>query len=132
MLARTQVRDPPPHLSVFISLSSAHCSFISSSPYLSDVFLTQFSPSAVFDSLRPHGLKHTRPPCPSPTFGVYSNSHPLSQCCHPANSSSVVLFSCPQSFPESGSSHMSQFFSSGGQSFGASASASVLPMNTQD
>ena len=83
-------------------------------------------------TLRPHEPQQARPPCPSPTPGVHPNSHPLSQWCHPANSSSVVPFSCPQSFPESGSFHMSQFFASGSQSFGASASASVLPVNTQD
>ena len=76
------------------------------------------------------GLQHTRPPCTSPTSGVYSNSCPLSQWCHPIISSSVVpFFSCLQSFPASGSFLMSQFFPSGGQSIGVSASASVLPMN---
>ena len=74
-----------------------------------------------------------RPPCSSPTPGVYSNSCPLSQWCHPSISSSAVLFSsCPQSFPASGSFPMSQFFTSGGQSIGVSTSASVLPMNIQD
>ena len=93
----------------------------------------QFSCSVVSDSLRPHGLQHTRPPCPSPTPGVYSNSHPWSQWCHPTISSSVVPFSSHlQSFPESGSFQMSQLFTSGGQSIGVSASASVLPMNIQD
>ena len=82
-------------------------------------------------SLRPHGPQHTRPPCPSPTPGVYSNTSPLSRC-HPTISSSVVPFSsCLQSFPASGSFQMSQFFPSGGQSIRASASKSVLPMNTQ-
>ena len=75
---------------------------------------------------------NTRPPCPSPTPRVYPNSCPLSQWCHPTISSSVVPFSCPQSFPASGSFKMSQFFISGGQSIGVSASTSVLPMNTQD
>ena len=85
------------------------------------------------DSLQPHGLQHARPPCPSPTPGVYSNSCPLSRWCHPTPSSSVVPFSfCLQSFPASGSFPVSQFFESGGQSTGASASASVLPMNIQD
>ena len=84
-------------------------------------------------TLWPHGLQHARPPCPSPTPGVYSISCPLCQWCHPAISSSVVpLFSCPQSFPASGSFPMSQFFTSGGQSIGVSASTSVLPMNIQD
>ena len=79
-------------------------------------------------SLRPHGLHHTRPPCPSPTHGVHPDPCPLSQWCHPTISSSVVPFSCPQSFPASGSFQMSQFFALGGQSIGASASASVLPI----
>ena len=92
----------------------------------------QFSCSVVSDSLRPHGLQHARPPCPSPTPGVYPNSCPLSQWCHPTISSSVIPFSCPQSFLASGSFQMSQLFTSGGQSIGVSASASVLPMNTQD
>ena len=86
------------------------------------------------DSLRPHGLQHVRPPCPSPTPGVYSNSCPLSQWCHPTISSSVIPFSscCLQSFPASESFPMSQFFASGGQNIGVSTSASVLPMNIQD
>ena len=84
------------------------------------------------DSLRPHGLQHTRPPCLSPTPRVYSNSRPLSRWCHPTISSSVVPFYCLQSFPASGSFQMSQFFASGGQRFGVSASASVLPVNIQD
>ena len=85
------------------------------------------------NSLQPHGLQHARPPCPSPTPGVYPNSCPLSWWCHPAISSSVVPFSSRlQSFPASGSFPMSQFFTSGGQSLVVSASASVLPMNIQD
>ena len=84
------------------------------------------------DSLRPHGLQHTRPLCLPPTPGVYSNSCPLSQWCHPAISSSVVPFSCPQPLPASESLPMSQLFTSGGQSIGVSTSASVLPMNIQD
>ena len=84
-------------------------------------------------SLQPHGLQHTRPPCPSPTPRVYSNPCPLSRWCHPTISSSVIPFSsCLQSFPTSGSLQMSQLFTSGGQSIGVSASTSVLPMNTQD
>ena len=83
--------------------------------------------------LQPHGLQHTRPPCLSPTPGVYSNSCPLSRWCHPTISSSVIPFSSPlQSFPASGSFPTSQFFTYGGQSIGVSASASVLPMNIQD
>ena len=85
------------------------------------------------DSLRPHESQHTRPPCPSPTPGVYPNSCPLSWWCHLIISSSVVpLSSCPQSFPTSGSFQMSQLFTSGSQSIGVSASTSVLSMNTQD
>jgi len=81
------------------------------------------------DSLRPHESQHARPPCPSPTPGVYPNSHPSSRWCHPAISSSVVPFSsCPKSFPSSGSFPMSQLFAWGGQSIGVSASASVFPM----
>ena len=84
-------------------------------------------------SLWPHGLQHTRPPCPSPTPGACSNSCALSQWCHPTISSSVVpLSSCLQAFPASGSFPMSWLFTSGGQSIGASASASVLSMNSQD
>ena len=93
----------------------------------------QFSCSVVSDSLWPHGLQHARPPCPSPTPRVDSNSSPLSQWCHPAISSSFVPFSSHlQSFPASWSFPMTQFFTSGGQSNGVSASASVLPMNIQD
>ena len=85
------------------------------------------------DSLRPHGLQHARLLCPSPTPGIYSNSCPSSQWCHPIISSSVDPFSsCPQSFPASGSFPKNQFFTSSGQSVGISASASVLPMNIQD
>ena len=92
----------------------------------------QFS-SVMSNSLQPHGLQHARPPCPSPTPRVYPNSCPLSQWCHPTISSSVIpFFSCIQSFPASGSFQMSQLFTSGGQSIGVSASASVLPVNTQD
>ena len=84
------------------------------------------------DSLRPHGLQHARPPCPSATLRVYSNSCPLSWWCHPTISSSVVPFSsCLQSFSASGSFPVSQFFTSGGRSIGASASTSVLSMNIQ-
>ena len=80
-----------------------------------------------------HGLQHAGPSCPSPTPGVYSNSCPLSRWCRPVISSSVIPFSsCIQSFPASGSFRMSQFFTSGGQSIGVSASASVLPVNIQD
>ena len=96
-------------------------------------FLLQFSHSVVSNSLRPHGLQHARPPCPSPTPGVYSNSCPLNWWCYPTISSSVIPFSsCFQSFPESGAFPRSQFFTSGGQSTGVSALASILPMNIQD
>ena len=93
----------------------------------------QFSHSVVSNSLRPHESQHARPTCPSPTPGVYSNSYPSSRWCHPTISSSVVPFSSlPQSVSASGSIQKSQHFTSGGQSTGVSASASVLPMNTQD
>ena len=105
----------------FIVLYNHHQNFI------------QFSRSVVSDSLRPHESQHTRPPCPSPTPGVHSNSCPLSQWCHPAISSSVVPFSsCSQSPPASESFPMSQLFAWSGQSIRVSASASVLPVKTQD
>ena len=134
--------SPPPPLSPCPYVYSL-CLFLLCCPvnqFFSTIFLdsiymcsVQFSHSAVSDSLQPHGLQHARLSCPSPTPGVYSNSHPLSLCCHPTISSSVVPFSSPiQSFPASGSFHMSQFFAPGGQSVGVSDSASVLPMNIQD
>ena len=90
----------------------------------------QFSSVAqLCPTLRPNGLQHARPPCPSLTPGAYWNSFPLSRWCHPTISSSVIPFSRLQSFPASGSFQISQFFTSGGQSIGVSASASVLPMN---
>ena len=93
----------------------------------------QFSHSVVYNSLRPHESQHARPPCPSPTPRVHSNSRPSSPWCHPATSSSVVPFSpCPQSLPASGSFPMSQLLAWGGQSAGVSALASFLPKNTQD
>ena len=121
------------------------CTLSSSSHYLS-VYRTpinhpsstftassvQFSCSVMSDSLWPHGLQHARPPCPSPTPRVYSNTCPLSQWCHPTISSSVIPFSCLQCFPASGSFPISQFFTSGDQSIGVSVSASALPMNIQD
>ena len=92
----------------------------------------QFSRSVVSDSLRPHESQHARPPCSSPSPGVHSDSSPSSQWCHPAISSSVVpFFSCPQSLPASESFPMSQLFSWGGQSAGASALASFLPKKSQ-
>ena len=93
----------------------------------------QFSCSVVSDSLRPHESQHARPPCPSPTPGVHSDSRPSSQWCQPAISSSVVPFSsCPQSLPASESFPMSQLFAWGSQSTGVSALSSFLPKNTQD
>ena len=101
--------------------------------FLDDTYGFQFSCSVVSNSLWPHGLQHTRLPCPSRTSRACSNSWPSSRWCHPTISSSVVPFSsCPQSFPASGSFPMSQFFTSGGHSIGISASASVLLMNIQD
>ena len=92
----------------------------------------QFSRSVMSDSFQPHESQHTRPPCLSPTPGVYSNSCPSSWWCHPAISSSVIPFSsCPHSLPASGSFPMSQLFTWGGPSIGVSASASILPMNIQ-
>ena len=93
----------------------------------------QISLSIVSDSLRPHESQHARPPCPSPSPGVHSNSRPSSQWWHPSISSSVIPFSsCPQSLPASESFLMSQLFASGCQSIGVSALASELPKNTQD
>ena len=100
---------------------------------LNTICSIQSSCLVVSDSLWPHGLQHARPPCPSPTLRTYSNSYPLSCWCHPTISFSVIPFSCRlQSFPASGSFQMSQFFTSGGQSIGVSASASVLPIKIQD
>ena len=92
----------------------------------------QISGSVVSDSSQPHESQHARPPCPSPTPGVHSDSRPLSQWCHPASSSSVIPFSsCPQSLPASESFPMSQPFPWGGQSTGVSALASFLPKKSQ-
>ena len=100
--------------------------------YWTLTYSVQFSHSVVSDSLRPHESQHARPPCPSPSPGVHSDSRPSSLLCHPAISSSVVPFSsCPQSLPASESFPMSQLFTWGGWSTGVSASASFLP-NTQD
>ena len=119
----------------FVRCLSFYCWF----PLLCIIFLVwgsqykyQFSPSVVSDSLRPHGLQHCRLPCPLPTSKVCSNSRPPIWWCHPIILSSVIpVFSCLQSFPSSGSFPVSQFFTSGNQSIGASASTSVLPMNIQ-
>ena len=103
------------------------------SPWIPIFSSVQFSRSVMSDSLQCHELQHTRPPCSSPTPGVYPNPCSSSWWCHPAISSSVVPFSSyPQSLPESGSFPMSQLFTWGGQSIGVSALASVLPVNTQD
>ena len=113
-------------LSTFRCWLSVRKSF---SPCITSV---QFSCSVVSDSLWSHELQHTRPPCPSPTPGVHSDSCPSSWWCHPAISSSVIpFFSCPQSLPAPESFPMSQLFTWGGQSTGASALASFLPANTQ-
>ena len=102
-------------------------------PHFIYTYALVFSHLVVSDSSQPRGPQHARPPSPSPTPGVYSNPCPLSRWCHPTITSSVVPFSsCPQSFSESGSFPVSKLFAWGGQSIGASASASVPPMNTQD
>ena len=100
---------------------------------IGSVYFSQFSCSIMSNSPWPHELQHARHPCPLPTPGVHPNPCAWCQWCHPTLSSSVVPFSsCPQFLPASGSSPVSQLFTSGGQSIGASASTSVLPMNTQD
>ena len=112
-----------PPLFCILSVHSTHIPWISVCCYS----VTQLCPN----SLGPHGLQHTRPPCPLPSLGACSNSCPLSWWCHPAVSSSVITFSsCLQSFPASGSFPMSRLFAAGDYSIGASAS--VLPMNIQD
>ena len=124
---------PPKFMSFTCSkIHSPHFN-IPKSPNNFSISSVQFSHSVVSDSLQPHESQHTRPPCPSPTPEVHSNSHPLSQWCHPSISSSVVPFtSCLQSLPVSESFPMSQLFGWGGQSTGVSALASFLPKNTQD
>ena len=125
------IRTPISSSASRVTPNSHHSRYLKN--FLINYILIQFSHSVVSDSLRPHELQHARTPCPSPTAGVYPNSCPLSQWCHPTISSSVFPFSsCSQSFPASGSFQMSQFFPSGGQSIGVSASRSVLPMNVQD
>ena len=108
------------------------CPFITVNPYkIASRKRVQFSRSVMSDFLRPHETQHARPPCPSPTPRVYSNSCPSSRLCHPAISFSVIPFSsCPQALLASGSFPMSQLFAWGGQSIEVSASASVLPVNT--
>ena len=108
-------------------------SWRSNNQWFSVCHSVQFSRLVVSDSLRPHESQHARPPCPSPTPRIHSNSCPSSWWCHPAISSSVIPFSsCPQSLPSSGSFPVSQLFAWGGQSIRVSALASFLPMNTQD
>ena len=124
-LADSLLSEPPGKC-----LTLSHPSVQFSSVQFSSV---QVSHSVVSDSLQPNKLQHARPPCPSPTPGVYSHSCPWSQWCHPASWSSVIPFSsCPQSLAASGSFPISHLFAWGGQSTGVSASISVLPMNTQD
>ena len=116
-----------------ICTSSTHPSSYLSHLSVLTIQSAQFSRSVVSDCSRPHGPQHARPPYPSPTPRVYPNSCAMSRWCHPTISSSVVPFSsCLQSFPASGAFQMSQLFTSGSQSIGASASTSVLPVNTQD
>ena len=118
------------HLCLFCSL--AHRLIVTI--FLNSIYMysDQISHSVVSDSLRPHESQHARPPCPSPSPGVHSDSHPSSQWCHWAISSSVVPFSsCPQSLPASESFPMTQLFAWGGQITGVSALASFLPKNTQ-
>ena len=106
---------------------------VNSGDLMYSISSVQFSHSVVSNSLWPNESQHARPPCPSQSPGVHSNSCPSSRWCHPGISSSVIPFSsCPQSFPASGSFPMSQLLAWGGESIGVSASASVLPMNTQD
>ena len=128
-----------------IEVSSSQCNVIkqpglSKARVLKDLNLACFEPESVHfscsvgsNSFRPHGLQHSRAPCPSPTPKACSNSCPLSWWCHSTISCSVIPFSsCLQSFPASGSFPVSQFFVSGGQSIGLSVSGSVIPMNIQD
>ena len=128
----------PWHLDPFCSWCCQHASAHSAGCCSRSAHSIQFSPSAVSDSLWPHGLQHTRLPCPSSTPGAYSNSCRLRQWCHPTIAFSVVPFSSHlKSFPASESFPMSQFIASGGQNIGVSGSASsesssVLPMNIQD
>ena len=117
----------------YIYLCDFHMHLLSNSDLQFQFSSVQFSRSVMSDSLGLHESQHARPPCPSPTSGVHSNSRPWSQWCHPAISSSVVPFSsCPQSLPASESFPMSQLFTWGGQSTAVSALALVLPKNTQD
>ena len=121
LFALPAISSPNPWLwKLFCFLSLCFCIFYS----------VQFNRSVMFDSLRPHGLQHTSPPCPSPTPGVHSNSCPLSQWCYLTIPSSAIHFCfCLHSFPATGSFSMSHFFTSGVQSIAASASPSAFPMN---
>ena len=121
--------QPQPLLTSIFSTQCTHVSVLICMPQFSSV---QFSCSVVSDSLWSHGLQHARPPCPSPTPRVYSNSCPSSRWCHPAILSSVIPFSSHLQSFLAGSFPMSWFFTSGGQSTGVSASTSVLPVNVQD
>ena len=122
---------PLKHSSVFFTNFHTSCGFYTTSSVQSLSRVRLFL-SVVSDSLQPHELQHARPPCPSPTLRVHSDSHPSSPWCHPAISSSVVSFSsCPQSLPASKSFPMSQHFAWGGQSTGVSALASFLPKKSQ-
>ena len=133
------INSPPKHLKEFTNETIWPSNFFCKKTEMNSLALidiqfssVQFSCSVVSDSLQPHELQHTRPPCPSPTPRVHSDSCPSSPWCHPAISSSVVPFSsCPQSLPASESFPMSQLFTWGGQSTGVSAIASFLPKNTQ-
>ena len=118
------------HFTIYTNIKSLHC-LTGTNIYVVWEYIS--SVAQLCPTLQPHELQHARPPCPSPTPGIYSNSCPLSWWCHPTISSSVVPFSsCLQSFPASRSFQMSQFFASGRQNIGVSASTSVLPMNIQD
>ena len=121
------------HITTIGSLYPGFHILVCNQPGIMEYLSVQFSHSVVSDSLQPHELQHAMPHWPSPTPRAYPNLCSLSQWCRPTISSSVIPFSsCPQSFPASGSFQMSQPFASGGQSTGVSASASVLPMNTED
>ena len=130
MVQKAKSSHIPPLLHGAVNVELPQCQDIPQTDQFSSV---QFNSSVLSDSLWPHESQHARPPCPSPAPRVYPNSCPLSRWCHPTISFSVIPFSsCPQSFPASGSFQMSWFFTSGGQSIGVSASASVFSMNTQD
>ena len=124
-------KQPSVHFSPYLAQQWIHQTWCCPGKWHSQS--AQFSHTVMYDSLWSHGLQHARPPYPSPTPGVHSNSCPSSRWCHTAISSSVIPFSSRlQSFPASGSFPMSQFFTVGAQSIRVSASTSVLPMNTQD